>query len=111
MKLKKEEKKRKIIDAAIKIFARNGYFNSRVSEIAKEAGVADGTIYIYFKSKEELLSAIFDEALNVFVEESKKMLEEITDPIEKLKKIVCLQNIWVQTETSQWFFRLNSGTT
>ncbi len=90
MKLKKEEKKRKIIDAAIKIFARNGYFNSRVSEIAKEAGVADGTIYIYFKSKEELLSAIFDEALNVFVEESKKMLEEITDPIEKLKKIVCL---------------------
>ncbi|BBB33365.1 TetR/AcrR family transcriptional regulator, fatty acid metabolism regulator protein [Thermotomaculum hydrothermale] len=90
MKLKKEEKKRKIIDAAIKIFARNGYFNSRVSEIAKEAGVADGTIYIYFSSKEELLSAIFDEALQVFVEESKKLLEDIHDPIEKLKKIVFL---------------------
>ncbi len=90
MKLKKEEKKRKIIDAAIKIFARNGYFNSRVSEIAKEAGVADGTIYIYFSSKEELLSAIFDEALQVFVEESKNILKEIKDPIEKLKKIVCL---------------------
>ncbi len=90
MKLKKEEKKRKIIDAAIKIFARNGYFNSRVSEIAKEAGVADGTIYIYFSSKEELLSAIFDEALQVFVEESKNKLKEIEDPIEKLKKIVCL---------------------
>ncbi len=90
MKLKKEEKKRKIIDAAIKIFARNGYFNSRVSEIAKEAGVADGTIYIYFSSKEELLSAIFDEALQVFVEESKNTLKEIDDPIEKLKKIVCL---------------------
>ncbi len=90
MKLKKEEKRRKIIEAAIKIFAENGYFNSRVSEIAKQAGVADGTIYIYFKSKEELLSAIFDEALNVFVEESRKTLEGITDPIEKLKKIVCL---------------------
>jgi len=90
MKLKKEEKKRKIIEAAIKIFARNGYFNSRVSEIAKEAGVADGTIYIYFSSKEELLSAIFDEALQVFVEESRRMLEEIDDPIDKLKKIVWL---------------------
>ena len=90
MKLKKEEKKRKIIDAAIKIFARNGYFNSRVSEIAKEAGVADGTIYIYFSSKEELLSAIFDEALQVFVEESKKELEQIQDPIEKLREIVYL---------------------
>ncbi len=90
MKLKKEEKKRKIIDAAIKIFARNGYFNSRVSEIAKEAGVADGTIYIYFSSKEELLSAIFDEALQVFVDESKKDLEQIEDPIEKLREIVYL---------------------
>ncbi len=90
MKLKKEEKKRKIINAAIKIFARNGYFNSRVSEIAKEAGVADGTIYIYFSSKEELLSAIFDEALQVFVEESTRLLEGIEDPIEKLRNIVYL---------------------
>ncbi len=90
MKLKKEEKKRKIIEAAIKIFARNGYFNSRVSEIAKEAGVADGTIYIYFSSKEELLSAIFDEALQVFVKESKNKLAELEDPIEKLKSIVFL---------------------
>ena len=58
MKLKKEEKKKQIIQAAIRTFARNGYLNSRVSEIAKEAGVADGTIYIYFKSKDEILSAI-----------------------------------------------------
>ncbi|PJB83306.1 MAG: TetR family transcriptional regulator [Acidobacteria bacterium CG_4_9_14_3_um_filter_49_7] len=90
MKLKKEEKRNKIIHAAIRIFARNGYFNSRVSEIAKEAGVADGTIYIYFKSKNEILSAIFDEALDKFVRVSEDKLKSIFDPIERLEMIAFL---------------------
>lgn len=90
MKLKKEEKKNQIIQAAIRTFARSGYFNSRVSEIAKEAGVADGTIYIYFKSKDEILSAIFDEALDKFVQISEDKLKNISDPIERLETIAFL---------------------
>ncbi|NOY22391.1 MAG: TetR/AcrR family transcriptional regulator [Acidobacteria bacterium] len=90
MKLKKEEKKNKIIQAAIRTFARNGYFNSRVSEIAKEAGVADGTIYIYFKSKDEILSAIFDEALDKFVQVSEEKLKTVSDPIKRLETIAFL---------------------
>lgn len=91
MKLKKEEKRKRILEAAIHIFARNGYFNSRVSEIAKEAGVADGTIYIYFQSKEEVLSAIFDEALQQFIAISREELDRISDPIQRLEKIAYLQ--------------------
>jgi len=90
MKLKKEEKKNQIIQAAIRTFAKNGYFNSRVSEIAKEAGVADGTIYIYFKSKDEILSAIFDEALDKFVAVSEERLKSVADPIERLEAIAFL---------------------
>ena len=91
MKLKKEEKRKKILEAAIRIFARNGYFNSRVSEIAKEAGVADGTIYIYFQSKEEVLAAIFEEALQQFIAISKETLKEVHEPARKLETIARLQ--------------------
>jgi len=91
MKLKKEEKRKNILEAAIRIFARNGYFNSRVSEIAKEAGVADGTIYIYFQSKEEVLAAIFEEALQQFIAISKETLKEVHDPAKKLETIAHLQ--------------------
>ncbi len=49
------DKREAILRAAIRVFAHNGYFNSKVADIASEAGVADGTVYLYFKSKEEIL--------------------------------------------------------
>jgi len=90
MKLKKAEKRQLIMNAAIKIFANAGYFNSRVSDIAKEAGIADGTIYLYFKSKDDVLAAIFDEAITQFIEIATKELSGVKDPIEKLEKIAWL---------------------
>jgi TetR/AcrR family fatty acid metabolism transcriptional regulator len=54
------DKRERILDAAERIFARHGFFHARVSEIAKEAGVADGTIYLYFKSKDDLLITLFE---------------------------------------------------
>lgn len=54
------DKRERILASAERIFARHGFFASRVSEIAKDAGVADGTIYLYFKSKDDLLIALFD---------------------------------------------------
>jgi TetR/AcrR family fatty acid metabolism transcriptional regulator len=54
------DKRERILAAAETIFARHGFFAARVSEIAKEAGVADGTIYLYFKSKDDLLISLFE---------------------------------------------------
>jgi TetR/AcrR family fatty acid metabolism transcriptional regulator len=58
-----DDKRKRILRAAVKVFARKGYFAARVAEIARRAGVADGTIYLYFESKEALLVALFDEVM------------------------------------------------
>ncbi|RDW16282.1 TetR family transcriptional regulator [Oceanobacillus arenosus] len=58
-----------IIEAAVKVFAENGYHGSQVSKIAKAAGVADGTIYLYFKNKEDILITVFKEKMGQFIEE------------------------------------------
>src|SRR6266536_2203976 len=57
------DKRAAILRAAIRVFAHNGYFNSKVADIASAAGVADGTVYLYFKSKEEILHSIFDRSM------------------------------------------------
>ena len=61
-------KPQQIIDAAIRVFARTGYYNSRVSDIAREAGIASGTIYLYFKTKDEILVTLFREKMAEWVE-------------------------------------------
>jgi len=79
-----------ILRAAIRVFANNGYFNSKVADIAREAGVADGTVYLYFKSKEEILHSIFDRSMEKAIADGKKQLADITDPREKLRRIALL---------------------
>src|SRR4051794_29006771 len=54
------DKRERILSAAERIFARHGFFAAKVSDVAKEAGVADGTIYLYFKSKDDLLISYFE---------------------------------------------------
>src|ERR1700704_282344 len=63
------DKRERILAAAERIFARHGFFAARVSEIAKEAGVADGTIYLYFKSKDDLLISLFESRMKQVNEE------------------------------------------
>lgn len=84
------DKREAILRAATRVFARNGYFNSKVADIAREAGVADGTVYLYFKSKEEILHSIFDRSVDEAITEGRKQLAEITDPREKLRRIALL---------------------
>lgn len=85
-----QDKREAILRAAIKVFARNGYFNSKVADIAKEAKVADGTVYLYFKNKDDILHSIFDRTMELFIAEGRKELAEIEDPREKLRKIARL---------------------
>jgi TetR/AcrR family fatty acid metabolism transcriptional regulator len=84
------EKSRQIIDAAIKVFARNGYYNSRVSDIAKEAGIAAGTIYLYFKTKDEILVTLFRERMADFVAHLRKMTASEPDAPAKLRRLIAL---------------------
>lgn len=81
------DKREAILRAAVKVFARKGYFNSKVADIAGEAGIADGTVYLYFKSKDEVLHSVFDQAMKVFIEEGKKELSSIGEPSQRLRKI------------------------
>lgn len=85
---RKEEKRERILDSAIVEIARGGYYDTVVSAIARRAGVADGTIYLYFKSKEEILVSIFDRAMQQFIEEGNARLTERTDAEAKLRGIV-----------------------
>jgi TetR/AcrR family fatty acid metabolism transcriptional regulator len=84
------DKREAILRAATQVFARNGYFNSKVADIAKAAGVADGTVYLYFKSKEEILHSVFDVAMEEAISEGRRELEAIDDPREKLRRIARL---------------------
>ena len=81
------DKREAILRAAISVFARCGYFNSKVADIAREAGVADGTVYLYFKSKEEILHSIFDRSVEEALDAARKRVERLDDPREKLRQI------------------------
>ena len=81
------DKREAILRAATRVFARNGYFNSKVADIASAAGVADGTVYLYFKSKEEILHSIFDRTVDEAVTEAREEIKELADPREKLRRI------------------------
>jgi TetR/AcrR family fatty acid metabolism transcriptional regulator len=83
-------KREAILRAATRVFARNGYFNSKVADIAREADVADGTVYLYFKSKEEILHSIFDQNMAEAIAAGKTLIEKLSDPGEKLRRIAAL---------------------
>ena len=84
------DKREAILRAAIKVFAQKGYFNSKVADIAKEAGIADGTVYLYFKSKEEILHSVFDRAMEEFIAEGKQEIAEIEEADKRLQRITQL---------------------
>jgi TetR/AcrR family transcriptional regulator, fatty acid metabolism regulator protein len=84
------DKRASILRAATRVFARNGYFNSKVADIARAADVADGTVYLYFKSKEEILHSIFDQNMAEAITAGQKLIDQVNDPREKLRLIASL---------------------
>jgi TetR/AcrR family transcriptional regulator, fatty acid metabolism regulator protein len=81
---KKGPKYKQIIDAAVTVIAENGYHAAQVSKIAKQAGVADGTIYLYFANKEDLLISLFQEKMGEFIKKTDVELKEIASIEKKL---------------------------
>jgi TetR/AcrR family transcriptional regulator, fatty acid metabolism regulator protein len=84
------DKPQQIIEAAIRVFARNGYYNSRVSDIAREAGIASGTIYLYFKTKDEILVTLFREKMAEWVAHVRREIAIERDPIARVRRLVSL---------------------
>ncbi len=78
----------KIIDAAVSVIAEHGYHQSQISKIAREAGVADGTIYLYFKNKEDLLISLFQEKMGHFIDTTKNEIEHQHSVEDKLLKLI-----------------------
>ena len=85
------DKRDRILKAAVKVFAKSGFHATRVSEVAKAAGVADGTIYLYFKSKEELLFSLFQDRVDKLLSFMREELPKQPDAPARLRAVIDMQ--------------------
>ena len=85
---RKAERQRAILEAAIRAFSRQGYHGCTVAQVAREAGMADGTLYLYFRGKEDLLISAFRFVLEDLLERLDRELAQVSDPIAKLRMLV-----------------------
>lgn len=83
---RRADKRSLITEAAVDVFAAKGFHQARVSDIARKAGVADGTIYLYFKNKEDLLLSIFEEKMDLLLEGLGEALADSDDPVERIRR-------------------------
>ena len=79
-----------ILRAAIDVFAERGFFSAQVADVARAAGVAAGTVYLYFKSKDDLLVSIFDRSMRDAIAEARSMAADVRDPRERLRRFAAL---------------------
>ncbi|MCK6574508.1 TetR family transcriptional regulator [Myxococcota bacterium] len=84
------DKRERILDAAVQVFAQRGFFQARVSDIAREAGVADGTIYLYFKNKDDLLISLFEDRMEGIIARFRLELDRLSGPAERLHRFIVM---------------------
>ena len=84
----KNDKYHRILEAAVKIFAKQGFHQSTVAQIAKEAGVADGTIYLYFKNKDDILVQFFSYRTKQVFEKFQAEVDRATNSLDKLRNLI-----------------------
>ncbi|HWI19869.1 MAG TPA: TetR/AcrR family transcriptional regulator [Vicinamibacterales bacterium] len=84
------DKRELILKAATKVFAQNGFFQSQVADVARVAGVAAGTVYLYFKGKDDLLVSIFEQSMRRVLAEGREAIEGVDDPAARLRLIARL---------------------
>jgi TetR/AcrR family fatty acid metabolism transcriptional regulator len=84
-------KRERILQAAVRVFAKKGFYATRVSEVARAAGVADGTIYLYFKSKDQLLVSLFEDRVERLLAYLETALPDEARAADKLRRIIELQ--------------------
>ena len=84
------DKRSKILDAATRVFAERGFFGAQVADIARRAGIASGTVYLYFRSKDDVLRSLFDRTMQDAIREGRAALDGVTDPADRLRRIARL---------------------
>jgi TetR/AcrR family transcriptional regulator, fatty acid metabolism regulator protein len=81
------DKRTAILEAATVVFAKRGFFGAQVADVARGAGIAAGTVYLYFRSKDEILTSIFDRTMKEAIDEGRAALADVKDPVERLRRI------------------------
>jgi TetR/AcrR family fatty acid metabolism transcriptional regulator len=84
------DKREAILRAATEVFAANGFFQAQVADVARAAGVAAGTVYLYFRSKDDLLVSLFERTMREAIAAGRAALEGVDDPRERLARIARL---------------------
>src|SRR5215510_9890643 len=80
------EKREAILRAATDVFAERGFFNAQVADVARAAGVAAGTVYLYFRSKDDLLVSIFERTMRDALADGRAAVSGVGDPAERLRQ-------------------------
>ena len=86
-KRRTDDKRQRNLDAAVQVFARKGFSASRISDVASAAGIADGTVYLYFESKDDILIKLFDEVMGVHIEAARQEIARVDDAAARLRVI------------------------
>jgi TetR/AcrR family transcriptional regulator, fatty acid metabolism regulator protein len=86
----KADKRDAILRAAIETFAARGFFNAQVADVARAAGVAAGTVYLYFRGKDDLLISIFERTMKEAIAEGRESVDSKASPLERLREIAAL---------------------
>src|SRR5258706_1477619 len=84
------DKREAILRAATDVFAERGFFSAQVADVARAAGVAAGTVYLYFRNKDDLLVSIFDRSMRDAIAEGRSMAGDVRDPRERLRRFAAL---------------------
>lgn len=84
------DKRALILDAATHVFAEHGFFAAQVADVARRAGIAAGTVYLYFRSKDDILISLFDRTMQDAIRDGRESIAEVTDPIDRLRRIARL---------------------
>jgi TetR/AcrR family transcriptional regulator, fatty acid metabolism regulator protein len=88
IRTKSNDKYHRILEAAVKVFAKQGFYESTIAQIAREAGVADGTIYLYFKNKDDILVQFFEFKTKQVFDRFQKIVKKGDNAIEKLTQLI-----------------------
>src|SRR5947208_13803411 len=83
-------KREAILRAATDVFAGRGFFNAQVADVARAAGVAAGTVYLYFRSKDDLLVSIFERTMREALADGQQAVASLRDPAERLRRLARL---------------------
>ena len=86
----KADKREAILRAAVETFAAHGFFQAQVADVARAAGVAAGTVYLYFRGKDDLLISIFERTMKQAIAEGRRSVEEKRGAVERLREIARL---------------------